>query len=65
MPNRRRSRRPEVILRVVTARPLASHPFGVRMPHGAKESRRHKIPKTRPAIDDWAGYDTALQRWGN
>jgi hypothetical protein len=35
------------------------------MPHKANEPRRHKIPKARYKIDNWAEYDAALQRRGS
>ena len=35
------------------------------MPYKANEPRRHKIPKARYKIDNWAEYDAALQRRGS
>ena len=35
------------------------------MPYKANEPRRHKIPKTRYKVANWAEYDAALQRRGN
>ncbi|SMF90238.1 hypothetical protein SAMN02982917_7015 [Azospirillum oryzae] len=30
------------------------------MPHKANEPRRHKIPKARYRVENWAAYDAAL-----
>jgi hypothetical protein len=35
------------------------------MPYKANEPRRHKIPKARYKIENWAEYDAALRRRGN
>ncbi len=35
------------------------------MPYKANEPRRHKIPKARYKIDNWAEYDAALRRRGS
>src|SRR4051812_12919148 len=35
------------------------------MPYKANEPRRHKIPKARYRIENWAEYDAALRRRGN
>jgi hypothetical protein len=35
------------------------------MPYKANESRRHKIPKARYKIENWAEYNTALRRRGS
>src|SRR3954463_14697946 len=35
------------------------------MPYKANESRRHKIPKARYKIANWAEYDAALRRRGS
>lgn len=35
------------------------------MAHKANESRRHKIPKARYHVENWAAYDAALRRRGN
>jgi hypothetical protein len=35
------------------------------MPYRANEPRRHRIPKVRYKIDNWAEYDAALHRRGN
>ena len=43
-------------------RPLNSRPL---MPYKANEPRRHKIPKARYKIENWAEYDAALRRRGS
>ena len=43
-------------------RPL--NPRGL-MPYKANEPRRHKIPKARYKIENWAEYDAALRRRGS
>ncbi|MGQ9371279.1 IS5 family transposase [Azospirillum sp. ST 5-10] len=35
------------------------------MPYKANESRRHKIPKARYRVENWAVYDAALRRRGD
>jgi hypothetical protein len=35
------------------------------MPYKANEPRRHKIPKARYRIENWAEYDAALRRRGS
>ena len=35
------------------------------MPYKANEPRRHKIPKARYKVANWAEYDAALRRRGN
>ncbi|WP_376967668.1 IS5 family transposase (plasmid) [Azospirillum sp. A26] len=35
------------------------------MPYKANESRRHKIPKARYRVENWAAYDAALRRRGD
>ena len=35
------------------------------MPYKANEARRHKIPKARYKIENWAAYDAALRRRGS
>ena len=35
------------------------------MPYKANESRRHKIPKARYWVENWAAYDAALRRRGD
>lgn len=35
------------------------------MPYKANESRRHKIPKARYRVANWAAYDAALRRRGD
>jgi len=35
------------------------------MPYKANEPRRHKIPKARYKIENWAEYDAALRRRGS
>ncbi|CAO3363617.1 IS5 family transposase [Azospirillum palustre] len=35
------------------------------MPHKATEPRRHKIPKARYRVENWAAYDAALRRRGD
>ena len=35
------------------------------MPYKANEPRRHRIPKARYKIDNWAEYDAALRRRGS
>lgn len=35
------------------------------MPHKANEPRRHKIPKARYRVENWAAYDAALCRRGD
>ena len=35
------------------------------MPYKANEPRRHKIPRARYKIDNWAEYDAALWRRGS
>src|SRR4051812_34201857 len=35
------------------------------MPYKANEPRRHKIPKARYKIGNWAEYDAALRRRGS
>ena len=37
------------------------HPRAL-MPYKANEPRRHKIPKARYKIENWAEYDAALRR---
>jgi hypothetical protein len=34
------------------------------MPYKANEPRRHRIPKARYRIENWAEYDAALRRRG-
>ena len=36
-----------------------------RMPYKANESRRHKIPRARYRVENWAAYDAALRRRGD
>ena len=38
---------------------------GALMPYKANEPRRHKIPKARYKIENWAEYDAALRRRGS
>jgi Transposase DDE domain len=35
------------------------------MPYKANEPRRHKIPRARYKIENWAEYDAALRRRGS
>jgi hypothetical protein len=35
------------------------------MPYKANEPRRHKIPKARYRVGNWAAYDAALRRRGD
>jgi hypothetical protein len=35
------------------------------MPYKANEPRRHRIPKARYKIGNWAEYDAALRRRGS
>ena len=35
------------------------------MPYKANESRRHKIPRARYRVENWAAYDAALRRRGD
>jgi hypothetical protein len=35
------------------------------MPYKANEPRRHKIPKARYKIENWAEYDAVLRRRGS
>lgn len=35
------------------------------MPYKANENRRHKIPKARYRVENWAAYDAALRRRGD
>lgn len=35
------------------------------MPYKANESRRHKIPKARYRVENWAAYDAGLRRRGD
>jgi hypothetical protein len=42
--------------------PLNSRPL---MPYKENEPRRHKIPKARYKIENWAEYDAALRRRGS
>src|SRR3712207_7600406 len=35
------------------------------MPYKANEPRRHRIPKARYKIENWAEYDAALRRRGS
>ena len=35
------------------------------MPYKANEPRRHKIPKARYRVENWAAYDAALRRRGD
>jgi len=34
------------------------------MPYKANEARRHRIPRARDKVTNWAEYDRALQRRG-
>ena len=52
----------EVRSRIGTARPS---PLEIFMPYKANELRRHKIPKARYKIANWAEYDAALRRRGS
>jgi hypothetical protein len=45
-------------------RPFA-HCFEIRMPYKANEVRRHRIPRTRYKVENWAEYDAALVRRGS
>ena len=38
---------------------------GALMPYKANEPRRHKIPKARYKIENWAEYDAALRQRGS
>jgi len=35
------------------------------MPYKANEPRRHKIPKARYRVENWAAYDASLRRRGD
>lgn len=35
------------------------------MPYKANEVRRHRIPRTRYKVENWAEYDAALVRRGS
>jgi hypothetical protein len=35
------------------------------MPYKANEPRRHRVPKARYKIENWAEYDAALRRRGS
>jgi len=35
------------------------------MPYKVNESRRHKIPRARYRVENWAAYDAALRRRGD
>jgi hypothetical protein len=37
----------------------------ISMPCKADAERRHKIPKARYRVTNWAAYDAALVRWGS
>ena len=35
------------------------------MPYKANENRRHKIPKVRYRVENWAAYDAGMRRRGD
>src|SRR3954469_1018319 len=57
----------QMALKAVAADGYRDRPLklGSLMPYKANEPRRHKIPKARYKIENWAEYDAALRRRGS